>query len=224
MAVVLAMASALVPVVWADPNRPNPKPRTRSAQHRVPVVAAAVVVGVVALPLPVLLILPLVWAVNPLIAMASSHRQRRAMAAAFPETLEIIALSISVEMSIDEMIDLVARCGPQPIRPLFVAARRSLTAGHSRRQALRQLASQGGPPMAAACDVLIAADRDGASVALVLDRLAAEAGRAHRLAADERARRAPVLMLAPLTLCSLPAVLIGTVLPFILLSFGQTSF
>ncbi|MGI9608800.1 MAG: type II secretion system F family protein [Acidimicrobiia bacterium] len=220
----LMTTAALVPVLWMAPGTPNLKPRTWSVPRKPPVVAAASVLIVVAVPLPALLGLPLLWAVGPLIAWTRSHRQRRDRAAALPEALEIIAMSISVGMAVNETISLLARCGPPPIRPLFATAHQSLAVGHSRREVLRQLAAHGGPQMSAACDVLIAADRDGASVALVLDRLAAEAGRAHRLAADERARRAPVLMLAPLTLCSLPAVLIGTVLPFVLLSFGQTSF
>jgi pilus assembly protein TadC len=137
--------------------------------------------------------------------------------------LEIVAMGISVGMSVEEMFEFVVRVGPPCARPLFDAAVSEFRAGHSRNQILTGLAQRGGSAVSPVADVLIAADRDGAPTALVLDRLAGEAGRAHALAAEERARRAPVLMLAPLTLCSLPSVIVGTIAPFVFLTFGQTS-
>ena len=141
-----------------------------------------------------------------------------------PDTLEVLAIGVSVGMSLEQVVGFAIRCVPAATRPWFEHAQRSLAVGHRRREVLTALGDEGGPEMASVTDVLISSDRDGAPVAFVLDRLAAEANRLIRLAAEERTRRVPVLMLAPLTLCSLPAVLIGTVLPFVLLSFGQTSF
>ncbi len=222
-AVLLGLGAFLVPLIWTGRDRQllaRPDPRT----GRIPKAAVGGFLLTLISPWLGLSGLTVYFARKPLVARIQNARSDRAVADALCESLEIIAMAICVGMPIDDMLSLVLRCGQPEVRPLFEAARNALSGGRSRREVLRQIAEGGGAPLSSACEVLIAADRDGASVALVLDRLAAEAGRAYRLAAEERARRAPVLMLAPLTLCSLPAVLIGTVLPLVLLSFGQTSF
>ncbi len=222
IALVLGLAVGYLPIAWIGlaPRRDSPPVTTPWVPFAAPVAVLAVLLSPTVGFLGALLFM----AAKQLRAAVRSVRQHRSKAAALPDTLEMIFMAISAGMPINDMVSLVAHCGPPPLRPLFASAQRSLAAGQSRRDVLRQLASEGGSQLAAVAEVLIAADRDGASVALVLDRLAAEAGRARRLAAEERTRRAPVLMLAPLTLCCLPAVLIGTVVPFVLLSFGQTSF
>lgn len=223
IAALTALVALTLPLLWIDDTRAAQKPTGKPLSGNVGSVAlGATVVFFLAPPLALVGIL-LILAGKPLTGRIRSLRLDRDMAAAIPDTLEVIAMAISAGMSISEMVTLAAGVGPPPIRPLFVSAHRSLAVGQSRRDVLHQLGREGGVHLMPACEILIAADRDGASVALVLDRLATEAGRARRLAAEERSRRAPVLMLAPLTLCSLPAVLIGTVVPFALLSFGQTS-
>ncbi len=161
---------------------------------------------------------------GPVRRHALMRRDRRVREVAWPEAIEVLALGVGAGMGLNALFEFAGRVGPLPLRQDFRSAGSVLAAGGSRREALRTLGDLAGAPAVATVDVLLAADRDGASMALVLDRLAAEAARAHRLAAEQRARRAPVLMLAPLTLCSLPAVLIGTVVPFIVITFGQTSF
>jgi hypothetical protein len=221
--VVLGLAALAVPLLWVGRAKPVHDPRPRFGRRSPKALVGGLVLVVISPWLGVLgLVVYLVR--KPLRAKVQRTRADRARVAAVCESLEIIAMAVCVGMPIDDMLSLVIRCGKPEARPLFQAARNELAVGGSRREVLRRLAGHGGAPLSSVCEVLIAADRDGAPVALVLDRLAVEAGRAHRLAAEERARRAPVLMLAPLTLCFLPAVLIGTVLPFVLLSFGQTSF
>lgn len=150
-------------------------------------------------------------------SQAERWRERNAM----PETLEVLAMAISTGMPIERSVDFVVRVGPDPARAAFDAAARQLGAGSSRRAVLSSLADQADGLYSPLVEVLLAAERDGAPVALVLDRLANEARRAYRNAAEERARRTPVLLLAPLMLCSLPAVLIGSVVPFVVLTLGQ---
>ncbi len=153
-------------------------------------------------------------------AEALRRRERNAM----PETLEVLAMAISAGMTIDRSVDFIVRCGPDPARAGFEAVARQLAAGSSRRAALTSLAELMEGLYSPLVEVLLAAERDGAPVALVLDRLANEATRAYRNAAEERAKRTPVLLLAPLMICSLPAVLIGSVVPFVVLTLGQTPF
>ncbi len=159
-----------------------------------------------------------------LLASARSGAERKRERNSMPETLEVLAMAIAAGMTIDRAVDFVVRTGPEPARPAFEAVARQLAAGSSRRSALMTLADQTDGLYSPLVEVLLAAERDGASVALVLDRLTNEAARAYRNAAQERARRTPVLLLAPLMICSLPAVLIGSVVPFIVLTLGQTPF
>jgi Flp pilus assembly protein TadB len=223
IAAVIGLAAAALPLFWIDHTRAGQKSLEGPTGRFFRTVALGAILALMAAPPLVFVATIVVLGAKPISARIRSLRLDRAQVAAMPDTLEVIAMAISAGMSIGEMISLVTRCGPPPVRPLFASANRSLAVGHSRREVLYQLGHDAGVQLMPACEILIAADRDGASVALVLDRLATEAGRARRLAAEERARRAPVLMLAPLTMCSLPAVLIGTVLPLVLLSFGRTS-
>ncbi len=149
-------------------------------------------------------------------------RANRAVVAAVPDTLEVVGMALSAGMSLPELVDLVVYCGPPAVHEAFSTVVGQLRAGESRRFALRSLAPLGRGAYLPMVDVLLTGERDGAPVALMLDRLAQEASRAHRHAAEERARRTPVLLLGPLLVCSLPAVLIGAVVPFITLTLGQT--
>lgn len=164
------------------------------------------------------------FGIPPLVATMRSQAERRRERNAMPETLEVLAMAITAGMTIDHSVNFVVQCGPDPARAAFAAVARQLAAGNSRRTALSSLAEQMEGLYSPMVEVLLAAERDGAPVALVLDRLAAEATRGYRNAAEERARRTPVLLLAPLMVCSLPAVLIGSVVPFVILTLGQTPF
>ncbi|NNE97314.1 MAG: type II secretion system F family protein [Acidimicrobiales bacterium] len=222
MALALGVIAGTVPWLWtikgSEPVVRSPRPR-RSLSAAVPLLFAALGWPVIAVACGVAIV-----AVPPLRRRAIAVHRRRMQVAAVPDTLEVLAIGVSVGMTLELLVDFATRCAPSATRPWFRHAQRSLAVGHGRRTVLAALADEGGPEMASVAEVLISSDRDGAPVALVLDRLAVEANRLNRLAAEERARRIPVLMLAPLSLCSLPAVMIGTLFPFVLLSFGQTSF
>ncbi len=221
---VVSAAAMAVPILGLLPRRPVAfRVRRHAPRPLLPVLAGALVgFGTGSWLLAVAVVAP--GLARPRLAnLAEARRRAQRLDRAWPEALEVLSMGVSVGMPIDELLAFGLRCGPQPTRELFEFGRAELISGATRRQVLRSLADRGGDVVRPVVDVLLAADRDGASVALVLDRLAAESSRVHRLAAEERSRRAPVLMLAPLTLCCLPAVLIGTIAPFVLLTFGQAS-
>lgn len=222
----LAIAALSIPVLWLPaPARSLIPSRRRRVDTGVLLLIGCGVFGLLSQSILVPLCVAGAVVLRPSVAAVVANQRRiRNVALSWPTALEVLSMAVGVGMSFEELLGFVIRCGPEATRPLFELAQATLASGGTRRDALLLLAHHGGDPVRSVVDVLIAAERDGASVALVLDRLAAESGRAHRLVAEERARRAPVLMLAPLTLCSLPAVLIGTIAPFILLTFGQTSF
>ena len=79
-----------------------------------------------------------------------------------------------------------------------------------------------GPASRPAIQALVAADRDGAPLGSVLQTLATEARTARRLALEASARALPVRLVFPLVACSLPAVLVGAVLPLLAVVAGRT--
>lgn len=65
--------------------------------------------------------------------------------------------------------------------------------------------------------MLLAAEQGG-SVGSLLARLTVESGAGRRRRGELRARRLPVALLIPLVTCSLPAVIIGTVIPLLVVA------
>jgi hypothetical protein len=68
---------------------------------------------------------------------------------------------------------------------------------------------------------LTATIRDGAPTSSLLLRLGDEARAVRRRQNERRARSVPVQMLFPLVCCSLPAVIVGTVLPLVLIGVDR---
>jgi len=63
--------------------------------------------------------------------------------------------------------------------------------------------------------MLVGGGRSGAALTTDLSRFADDLRRRQRRAAEERARRLPVLMLVPLVCCVLPAFCLLTVVPML---------
>lgn len=149
------------------------------------------------------------------------HADRR-VAHAVPDVLEIVALALGSGFDLAGTLETVRECGPSPTTALIDRTVADLRAGLPRRDALIALVENSAGAFGPMVEVLLAAEREGAPVAMVLDRLAVEATARRRAIAEERARRTPVLLLAPLVLCSLPAVLLGTIVPLIVLTLGRS--
>lgn len=149
------------------------------------------------------------------------HAGRR-VTHAVPDVLEIVALALGSGFDLVGTLETVRECGPPPTTELIDRTVADLRAGASRRDALIALVDNSAGAFGPMVEVLLAAEREGAPVAMVLDRLAVEATARRRAIAEERARRTPVLLLAPLVLCSLPAVLLGTIVPLVVLTLGRS--
>lgn len=226
----LALSAALATFVFCcgpGDGRPlSDRPGVRSARSsRAAIVGVGLATGILTGSLLVSVLIAggaVAW--TPLQKARTAARVRSELTEAVPETVEIVTLAISAGMMIDDAFGLVVQCGPRAVRAAFTGALARLGAGSTRREVITGIPLVAGPGFTPMAQVLLAAERDGAPVALVLDRLAGEAMVAHRHAARERAGRVPVLLLAPLLACSLPAVLIGTIVPFVIVTLGQTSF
>lgn len=160
-------------------------------------------------------------AVRRLRARWETLQVERRLQRATPEVVELVGLALGSGLDVDGALELVFECGPAAFEDLVALTSAELRAGVPRRRALVTLAQSSAGNLGPLVDVLLAAEREGAPVALVLDRLAGEAAARRRALAHERARRTPVLLLAPLVLCSLPAVLLGTIVPLLVITLGD---
>jgi tight adherence protein C len=141
------------------------------------------------------------------------------MESAVPEMLELVALSVAAGVTPRLALDRVAELSQSRLAEELRAARREASLGKPWRVALRSLAKRTGlRDMRRLAVTLERSERLGAPVAEQLRALAREVRAERRAAAEERARRAPVLMLFPLVFLILPAFVLAAVAPAVLVA------
>ncbi len=150
-----------------------------------------------------------------------ARRRTEALADALPDVVDLVAVAISAGRTITGALELVADRGPTVIRAHSAASLDRLRAGETLPDALRHLADRAGPDYLPLALVLAQADRDGAPLSLLLHRLSDEALAARRRRNEAAARRRPVQLLLPLVCCSLPAVVVGAVVPLVIVSLRR---
>jgi tight adherence protein C len=181
-------------------------------------VAAAVAAGLVSLPLAAVVAVagPLIYRQR---AKAAAGRRQQYLADSLPEALDACTVVVGAGGTIRDSVEVLAARGPAPVRALAAEAIQRADAGQTFDQSLRWLQSALGPGYQPLTGALLLAQEQGGSVGLLLARLSAEANASRRRRGELRARRLPVTLLAPLVCCSLPAVLVGAVLPLAIVAF-----
>lgn len=165
------------------------------------------------------------WTTPPLVETASTWLKRRQefrqRAEGTADVIELLTVVLGSGGTVLHALRVAARHGPtsthEPLRHL----QEQLRMGTPLSLALIDCADQLGPSYRATVSALLASERDGAPLSVLLVRLGDEARSARRRQAENRARRLPVQLLFPLVFCSLPAVLIGAVVPLIALSIDR---
>jgi tight adherence protein C len=163
-------------------------------------------------------------AVRPLRRRARRAAGARAAGAALPAALDLCAVVLGAGGTITDAVAALAHGGPEPVRAAAALARDRSRGGDRQDQALRWLQGELGPGFQPLTGALVLAHEQGGSMAVTLGRLAMEASAGRRRQGELRARRLPVLLLFPLVACSLPAVLLGAVVPLAIVSLRQVSF
>ena len=174
-------------------------------------------------PMLVLLASPL--ALAPMLAVAGAavrrarraeRLRRRALTAGLPEVLDLLAVAVSAGLSLVAALRAVASYAPPAYHALLTDALRRLDEGAPFADVLAGLGDRIPASGRRSISVLGAAVRDGTPVGASLGRAAAEARRARRRAVEIEVRRLPVLLLAPLIVCVLPAFVLLTLVPLLL--------
>lgn len=164
-----------------------------------------------------------------MMAVALLVRRRRStttrseidLAAALGPTVDMIAVVLGSGGTIVQAVTVVTENGPRSVRPHFRSVLQRRADGMVVADALASATERLGPTFHPLLGALIATERDGAPVAILLQRLADDAEHARRWQVDTMARRLSVRLLVPLVVCLLPTTVIVAVVPLIIVALRQ---
>lgn len=140
---------------------------------------------------------------------------------ALPEALDLCAVALGAGGTIRDAVEVVATDGPAELGAKCRAVIQRCDRGATLAASLGWLHQELGPGFHPFTGALLMAHTQGGSVVPLLARLGHDANTARRRRGEIRARRLPVSLLVPLVVCSLPAVIIGVVIPMAVVSLRQ---
>ncbi|MEL7207300.1 MAG: type II secretion system F family protein [Actinomycetota bacterium] len=161
----------------------------------------------------------LVVAWRPLRHRRAAAAEAGATAAALPSAIEMCVVVLGAGGTIADCLRALADAGPPPVRGPTAAVLAANGRGLPLDPTLRRWQRELGPAYQPLTGALLLAWEQGGPIGPLLDRLAVEAAAARRRQGDLRARRLPVLLLLPLVGCSLPAVIVGALVPVAVVAF-----
>lgn len=141
------------------------------------------------------------------------RRSRGRLIRELPEVIDLLRLALAGGGSILHIVDLVGRNGSGRIADAFADVAHQVGRGRRLGDALDAMTTRLGDEVRPLARVLAGSDRYGTELAPSLARLAHEARDRRRRTTQTAARRVPVRLLLPLTLCILPAFVLLTVVP-----------
>jgi tight adherence protein C len=222
------------PAVPAGPAGPDVVPSSRRgdagaagtdvrSRERRRLVAVGVAVVVAVWLHPALVVFPVAGAVVlPRLDVRRSRRQRDlAVLDQLPDVVDLLRLTTYAGLPVGSAVESI---GARPGGPLGAALASSgalLARGASTADALAALLDATGPAARPLVDALADHDHYGTPLGPVLDRVAVDSRLRRRRAAEEAARRLPVILLFPLVLTTLPAFVLLTLVPMLVGSFSS---
>ncbi len=144
----------------------------------------------------------------------AAHRRRAAgVRRALPECLEVLSLAVRAGLVPAEALRVAATVSPAPVDDILSGALDRLHRGAPWAEVVTELGRVLGPDGRSL--VLLLVGEGGAPLADGLDRAAAELRDRRRREIQGRAQRLPVVVLAPLVTCILPAFVLVTIVPVV---------
>lgn len=147
--------------------------------------------------------------------------RRRAMAAAYPDALDLVVLAVRAGHLPAAALRAVVPHLPAEVAGAFAEVVHRVDGGARFADALAVLRHSLGPMASPLVDSFAAAERYGLPLAPVVERLAAEARHQRRRRGEMLARQLPVRMAAPLVLCTLPSFVLLAVAPLLLAALSS---
>lgn len=138
----------------------------------------------------------------------------------FAPTVDLLAVCLGAGRNLPGALAVVAESGPEAVRPGFAAVLERCRRGHTLVDALPVLGEELGSTYRPLVAALVVNEQGGSPLGVLLQRLADDAEAARRHRTEERSRRIPVALLPPLTVCMLPAIVIGTLVPLAAATFS----
>ena len=141
-----------------------------------------------------------------------------------PAAIDLLALSVSAGHSLHTAIVAVAASARGPVADALRSAVDGFERGGRLGDELSALPERHGEPLRPLVTTLVATMASGAAAGPALQRLVDAERRRLRRRTEERVRRLPVLLLAPLVGLVLPAFVVVTIVPVALTTAGAGAF
>jgi tight adherence protein C len=155
-----------------------------------------------------------------LLDLVANHRarsRREQMRADLPDVLDILAVSVEAGLSFDAALAKLSDHKQGPLVEQFQLVLSELAIGENRSYALRKMADRLDiPELTAVVTALIQSEQLGTPLGKILRTQASEARARRRVAAEERAMKAPVKMVLPIGLFIFPSVFIVIIAPAVI--------
>ena len=165
------------------------------------------------------------WLVQRRRATRQRHRARADVLGELPEAVDLFSLAASAGLSVRLAVDVVAPRLAGPVGGALSRAARQMRLGVNTAEALEALtAAPAGDSLRLLVRPLTDALRYGSPLGPALQRAAVVARTERRRQAETAARRVPLRLLFPLTMCVLPAFVLLTIVPTVAQSLDLLQF
>jgi tight adherence protein C len=146
--------------------------------------------------------------------------RREEMRRELPEALDILAVSVEAGLGFEGALAKLTEHKEGPLTEQFGLVLSELGIGESRSHSLRRMADRVDiPELTAVVGSLIQSEQLGTPLGRVLKTQASESRHRRRLAAEERAAKAPVKMVLPTGVFIFPAIMIVIIAPAMITIF-----
>jgi tight adherence protein C len=133
---------------------------------------------------------------------------------ALPETMDLLVISVEAGLGFEQALQRVVSAVPGPLSQEFNRMLGEVRAGSSRAEALRAMQERIDlPEVNSFVMAILQADTFGVSIGRILRGQADEMRIKRRQIAQEKAMKAPVKMLLPMTLCIFPCMFLVVIGP-----------
>jgi tight adherence protein C len=161
-----------------------------------------------------LVVPPLGFFLADILISNSASKRQADIQKSLPDILDQVTIGVEAGLGFDSALSRAAKSNTGPLAEEISRTLAHVTAGLSRAEAMRGLASRSKvPELRQFVGAILQAEQYGIPMAQVLRVQAAEQRRKRRQRAEEKAMKIPVKVLFPLVLCILPALFIVLVGP-----------